>query len=88
MGEYLQFTQRVIPERVSQVLTFLGLSSVDEFKRLMDQLLGHYIEELDISIDTVRQYAEKAAETRNIANSVGKPAVTQLTQIMEKSIIK
>lgn len=88
IGEYLRFTESVIPERVNQVLSLLGLNSVDEVKELMDQLLGHYIEELDMSINTIRKYAEKAADTRNIANSVGQPTVTQLVEIMEKSIIK
>lgn len=88
MGQYLQFTHKVAPDRVNQVLTFLGLNSVDEFVHLMDRLLGHYLDELDVPSHKVEEYAAKAMKTNNIANSMGEPTAVQLAKIMEKSIIR
>ena len=87
MTEYLRYTQTVAPERVATVLELLDLASIDAFGELMDSLFSQYVGKLVLNSEQIQLYASRATLTKNIANSLGKPSLDQLTKILEDSII-
>lgn len=87
MASYLEYTHRHAPEKVETVLELLDLPGLKAFKELMDELLGEYAHALHVPEERIRAYAEKAAQTRNVAQSLGSPTVDELTKILYENIL-
>lgn len=87
MASYLEYTHRHAPEKVETVLELLDLPDLKAFKELMDELLGEYAHALHVPEERIRAYAEKAAQTRNVAQSLGSPTVDELTKILYENIL-
>ncbi len=63
MHEYLKFLLPDFEEKVLTVITTLGLKKQDEFKALMDELLG---EKEDISEEEIKKFSSISIKGRNI----------------------
>lgn len=83
MGEYLRFTEKHVPGRVANVLDWLGLAHVEEFKGLINDLFGTVV---TLDEETITAYVDKAMETRNVAFSQGDVTESVLARILEKSL--
>ncbi|HHV94253.1 MAG TPA: iron-containing alcohol dehydrogenase [Firmicutes bacterium] len=82
LGEYLRFSAQYVPERVNDVLAWLGLKDIGEFSRIMGELAGPMV---GLTGEEVKQYAAKAAATKNAAQSQGDVTETVLQRILECS---
>ena len=68
MGEYLRYNAEYVPQRVANVLAWLGFEDVEEFAQVMGELAGPMVE---LSSEQIKDYAATAAATRNAAYSQG-----------------
>jgi len=84
MAEYLRFNQPVVPEKVSNILSALGLRTIAEFKMLMNTLLGHMEACAPEEIDEFAQIASQAA---SIENSPRQPTLDDLKQMLRDSYV-
>jgi alcohol dehydrogenase class IV len=82
LAEYLRLVEKQQPELSGRILKSLGLAGVNEFRELMDRLLGT---KEAISAEEIRQYSALAMKTKNISNSIVKPDEEDLTRIFEAS---
>ncbi|MDI9414095.1 MAG: iron-containing alcohol dehydrogenase family protein [Bacillota bacterium] len=82
-AEYLRYTAGVALEKVQTVLDLLGLSSVDEFADVMNDLFSDYAGKLGLSETMINSYVKKAMQTKNVGNSLGNPSAKELTRILE-----
>lgn len=85
---YLKYTHQTAPQKVGEVMVNLGLTSISEFKQLMDDFFGEYLHELNIDEAVLNQWAKKAAGTKNIANSLGNPGAHVLESIFRQSLFQ
>lgn len=83
MGEYLRFVQKHTPERVANVLQWIGLADVDEFAALMDRL---FAAKPRLSEDEIKKYVAGAKTTKNVANSPGSATEEDLAEIFRRSL--
>ena len=79
MGEYLRYTARHVPQRVANVLAWLGLKDVDEFVQVMGELAGPMV---DLTGDQIKEYAAKAVTTKNVSYSQGEVTEEVLQRIL------
>jgi alcohol dehydrogenase class IV len=82
LAEYLRLVEREQPELSGRILKVMKLSSVNQFRKLMDGLLG--VKEA-ISAEEIRQYSALAIKTKNIANCTFKLKEEDLIRIFEAS---
>lgn len=82
MGEYLRYTAQQVPERVNNVLGWVGLDNVNEFATLMEELLGSMVE---LTRDEIKEYSAKAIGNKNISYSQGDVTEEVLCQILRDS---
>lgn len=84
MADYLDFLSRKQQEKlVSQVYRALGTPQADQFRKLLDNLLG---KKEKLTADEIRKFAGLAIQARNIANTLGNPTEGDLAGILEKSL--
>ena len=83
MAEYLGYTQGVVAQRVDNILAWLGLSSVDDFRALMNSL---FKEKPRLSTQQIRQYGKQASETKNAGYSLGDVTAQVCIDVLEKSL--
>lgn len=87
MAGYLEFSQGAAPERVANILELLDLPSVEAFRAVMEELFAHQAGQVELSPEQIQFYAQRAAETKNVANSLGQPTEAELTKILEANIL-
>lgn len=82
-SEYLRYTADVALERVQTILNLLGLSSLDEFEDVMNDLFIDYAGKIELSQTQIDSYVKKAMQTNNVGNSIGSPSAKELTKILQ-----
>jgi alcohol dehydrogenase class IV len=83
MGEYLRFNETAVPEKISNVLQQLSLTSIDEFKTVMTRLLPSsevYSEQ------EIIEFAGIAGKSPNTANTPRQPDINELQQLLRSSL--
>lgn len=78
MGKYLAFMEKGCPEKVQKVLSCLGFSTVNEFSKEVDFLLG---EKENLSTENLRNYAERVSKLPQIKNGLSVPSLEILQEI-------
>ena len=84
LGRYLEYLYDYIPDKVNEVLSFMNMSSVGEFKGVLDSILG---EKERLTKDEINKFAEKALEAKNLQNSLVVPMKEDLIEILEDVFI-
>lgn len=83
IGGYLRFTEEAAPDKVENILRWLRMDSLGEFAGMTDQLFpGHKT----IDHERLEEYAQKASETRNVANSLGEVTASVMADILKDSV--
>ncbi|NLY10760.1 MAG: iron-containing alcohol dehydrogenase [Firmicutes bacterium] len=82
IGQALKFTQTVAPERVRNVLTLLGLESLDQLIELLNKL---FPEEYTLTKEEARKYAARTAQNKNVQQSLGEVTEEVLYSILKTS---
>ncbi|NMB12070.1 MAG: iron-containing alcohol dehydrogenase [Firmicutes bacterium] len=82
MGEYLRYTQEYAPQRVSNVLSWLGLADISEFAAIVKELSGSVVELTD---QEIKAYAAKAMGSRNVGYSQGEVTEAVLQKVLRNS---
>ncbi len=83
LGQYLELVGKEKPELAEKILKAMNLSSVEDFKGLMNRLLG---EKEKICAQEISGYSKMAIQTKNIANSIVKPTEEELMEIYRASL--
>ncbi len=83
LGEYLRFTANHAKERVDNVLTWLGLTDIQEFSDLINHLFGSVVA---LDEKQIKAYAAKAMGTSNVGFSQGDVTEKVLNEILTKSL--
>ena len=84
LGEYLGLVEKEQPELAGRILKAMGLSGVNQFKELMNKLLG---EKEEINVEEISRYSKAAIQTKNIANSIVKPMEEDIKEMYRVSFI-
>ncbi len=82
LGEYLSLVEKEQPELAGRILKAMGLSSVGQFKELLNELLGR--KEV-ITPEEIARYSQLAIKTKNIGNCVVKPTEEAIREMFEAS---
>jgi len=85
LGEYLKLVEKVQPDLSGTILEAMSFSGAQQFQELLDKLLG---DKEDISAEEIKQYSQRAIQTKNIANSMVKPLEEDLRSIFTQSFAK
>ena len=83
LAEYLRLVGKENTMLLTKLMAALGLKSIDEFKLLLEDLLG---EKECITKEEIEKFSSMALATRNIANSAVKPCVDEVANIYFKSL--
>lgn len=85
LGEYLRLVENEQPDLAASIFKAMSLSSVDQFKGIIAQLLG---DKEELSSEEIDQYSKLAIQTKNIANCVVKPLENDLQEMYTESFAK
>ncbi len=85
LGEFLKYIQKSLPERVYEILSAMGLSTVSQFIDLLDELLG---EREKLTDEQIEKYVAITAKSGNVKNSPIIPSKEDLTEILKSSLNK
>lgn len=85
LGEYLGLVEEEQPELAGKILKVMGFSGVQQFKELMDELLG---QKEELSSEEISRYSKLAIGTRNIGNSVVKPTEESIKEMYTAAFAK
>ncbi len=85
LGEFLKYIERIWPERVCEILSAMGLSTVNEFITLLDGLLG---ERERLTDEQIEKYVSITAKSGNVKNSPIIPGTKDLIEIYRNSMNK
>jgi alcohol dehydrogenase class IV len=80
LGRYLEFLYDYIPDKVNEVLSFMNMNSVSEFKDKLDSLFG---EKEKITKEEIVIFVGKALAAKNLQNSLIVPGNDDLIKILE-----
>jgi alcohol dehydrogenase class IV len=80
LGRYLEFLYDYIPDKVNEVLSFMNMNSVSEFKDKLDSLFG---EKEKITKEEIVIFVGKALAAKNLQNSLIVPENDDLIKILE-----
>jgi len=80
--EYINFLERTHP-RVKEILTRMDMHKLEDFKELMDSLLG---ERETLSEDEILLFTETAKGAKNISNTAPYPGKEEIIEIYRKSL--
>ncbi|MDU2063479.1 MAG: iron-containing alcohol dehydrogenase family protein [Sporomusaceae bacterium] len=83
LGEYLAVLAPSHPEKVQEVLRCLGFSQVEEFKNVLDSLLG---EKESVTTEELERFSAKAAQAKNLANTLVALNQADLAGIIKRSL--
>ncbi len=82
LGAFLSFVEKKAPERVYAILSSMKLSSVKEFKKVLDALLG---EKETLTQDEINKYSAMAMKTKNISNCTAVPELEDILAAFKAS---
>ncbi len=82
LGEFMAFTAKGKPDLIARILKVMRLSSVNEFKKVMDSFFGK--KEL-VTIEEFEKYAKIAIKAKNIGNCPVIPTYEDLVDIYKAS---
>ncbi|NLX63433.1 MAG: iron-containing alcohol dehydrogenase [Clostridiaceae bacterium] len=85
LGEFLRYIEKSWPERVNEILSVMGMSTVNEFITILDNLLG---EREKLTDEEIEKYASIAARSANVKNCPIVPGREDLIQIYKNSMNK
>lgn len=85
LGEFLKHIEKSWPDRVCEILSAMGLSKVNEFISLLDELLG---EREKLTDEQIEKYASITAKSGNVKNSPIIPSIKDLIEIFNNSMNK
>ena len=83
MAAFFDYLQKRIPDKVSAILSLMGLLSVQTFKNKMIELLG---EKETITDKEIQKYSEIAIKTKNIGNTIVPPSKNDIIGMYEASV--
>jgi alcohol dehydrogenase class IV len=82
LAEYLRLVEKEDAVLTSTILTAMSLKTVDEFKTLMETLLG---EKEGIAKEEILKFSDKAIKTPNINNCKVRPTQTDIEEMYTAS---
>ncbi|MDR3586712.1 MAG: iron-containing alcohol dehydrogenase family protein [Desulfosporosinus sp.] len=82
LGVYLKLVERVEPDLAGRILAAMNFTEAEQFRELLNQLLG---EKEEISSEEIKQFSKMASQTKNIANCVVKPTEDDLRAMLALS---
>ncbi|MGI6149139.1 MAG: iron-containing alcohol dehydrogenase [Firmicutes bacterium] len=85
---YLRYVHQTAPQKVGEVLVNLGLTSLNEFQQLMEDLFKDKRRALKVDEEVLPAWAQRAAATKNAANSIGNPSPRAVEEIFRKSLLR
>jgi len=83
LGEFLRYIEKNWPERVNEILSVMGMSTVNEFIVLLDELLG---EKERLTDEQIEKYVSIAAKSANVKNCPIVPDTDELIKIFKNSM--
>ncbi|AFM41600.1 alcohol dehydrogenase, class IV [Desulfosporosinus acidiphilus SJ4] len=83
LGEYLKLVEKEEPNLSTRILKVMNVSETEEFKELLNRLLGPREE---ISSEEIFQYSARASKTKNMNNCVVKPTEDDIKTMYTKSL--
>ena len=83
LAEYLRLVEKEVPALSSSILTTMSLKSVDDFKTLMESLLG---KKEGISSEEISKFSRKAIKAPNINNCKVKPTEEDIKEMYSASL--
>ena len=84
LGEFMEYTEKFVPEKIHDILNSMGMSSVDEFKTEIDEILG---EKENFAPAELEMYADIAANAGGVKNSIHCPDREEILAIYKKSLL-
>ena len=84
LGAYLTYMNEHVPDKVAEVLAALKLKSTDEFKTMIDTLLG---EKEKFTEEELKGYVEFAASSANSRSALVLPDKAQLLALYKQSLL-
>ena len=85
MYEYLEFIAVEHGSRIDKMVSLMGMNSLEELKKCLDNLLG---DKESISKSEIKQFSAKAIQAKNVLNTIRKPSEDHLAGIFERSFCK
>jgi len=82
LAEYLRLVEKEAPDLTGKILAAMSLTTVDDFKTLLETLLG---EKEDINKEEIRKFSGKAAKAPNINNCRVRPTEENIKDIYTAS---
>jgi len=83
LGEFLRYLEKSWPERIKEILSAMGMSTVNEFITMLDELLG---EREKLTDEEIEKFASIAAKSPNVKNSPIVPDMEDLIRILRNSM--
>ncbi len=84
LGEFAEFTEKYAPEKIRDILSCMGMESVDELKRVLKRILG---EKECFTREELEMYADIAENTGGVKNSFKRPTRDEILEIYAKSLL-
>lgn len=84
LGEFMKYTEKFAPEKIRDILNCMGMKSVDEFKAMIDKILG---EKENFALEELEMYADIAANSGGVKNSIHCPDRMEILEIYKKSLL-
>lgn len=85
LGEYLRLVEKERPELAVKILMAMGFGHQNQFKELMNRLLG---QKEKVSSEEIISFSGAAIRTRNIANCIVKPSEEDIREMYRKSFLQ
>lgn len=85
LGEYLKLVEKAQPDLAGRILAAMNFSEAEQFRELLNKLLG---KKEEIGSEEIKQYSKRAIQTKNIANSVVKPTEEDIRIMFTLSFAK
>jgi len=83
MGEFLNYIKEFEPDLIAEILSFMNMNVIDEFKEKMETLLEKTEK---ITGEEIEQYSKTAMKTGHIANCIVTLDFEGVKRIYEKSV--
>ncbi|MBZ4670884.1 MAG: hypothetical protein PWQ76_326 [Clostridiales bacterium] len=85
LGDFLKLVEKTFPAKVSEIVSFGGLSSAEEFKARLSDLLG---EKESFAHDELEKYADIAVNAKNVKNGIVVPTKEEILSIYQNSLME
>ena len=84
MPSFFEFLERPIPDKITDILMIMGLSSTEAFKHTLAQLLG---DKERVTKEELEKYSIIACGTKNIANTAVPLTADDVLSIYRRSFL-